>query len=252
MAIFSRQKEALRAAVYAFCLGAHRVTEEVDKMQSLIMSGLDEDKGESRDARRTMILENYERFFATSDAIQILTQTLNEEELYPFGSKWVQEPLEELFQRVIPLHVTFVASQDEIEGAGDLKNPEDMTLYRDADDNLFWAENEAEEEDNVRLRFRKGFKKILNDYASAVEGEKVQPDTIDHWMLLLINTAFHSGMNAAAQLSENSKAYYKCIAELELEEEIWSHYPQLTEIFERQLRRETRRKTGLVSDLDYE
>lgn len=252
MAIFSRQKEALRAAVYAFSLGAHRVTEEVDKMQALIMSGLDQDKGESRDARRTMILENYERFFATNDAIQILTNTLNEEELYPYGAQWSSEPLSELFNKIIPLHVTFVASQDEIEEAGELKNPDDMTLYRDADDNLFWADEEASEDQNVRLKFRKGFKKTLNEYAAALEGQKIQPDTIDHWMLLLINTAFHAGMSAAAQMSENSKAYYKCIAELEMEEEIWSKYPQLTEIFERQLRRETRRKTGLVSDLDYE
>ncbi len=246
MAIFSRQKEALRGSTFAFTLGAYCVSEAVEKTNALIYSGTDADSEESRDARRTMLLENYERFFVTSDAIQILAQTLCEEGLYPFGSGWPPEALSEVFNRIIPLRLTFGVE------AKPLKSAEDMQLYRDADDNLFWAEEDGEEESSLRLRFRKGFKKTLNDYASAIDGMSNKPDTIDHWMILLLNTSFHTGMHAAAQLAENSQAYYKCITELETEEEIWSKYPQLTEIFERQLRRETRRKTGLVSDLDYE
>lgn len=215
MATYRRQKEALKAAVYAYVAGAHAVTEEVEKMQG--MSGGQKLNAEMAEARHEMLDADYQRLFTSSQAIELFVDVLDEEELYPFGSEWPREALVELIGKIIAPKLSAVAD-------GDVE---------------------------LKLRFRKGFKKTLAEFASSLESYKRQSSTLDHWMALLLNTSFHAGATVAARNAENSKAYYAAIQQLEEEVEPWGRYPQLVDLLERQLRRETRRRTGLVSDLDY-
>lgn len=214
MASFRRQKEALRIAVFALFAGAHYLTEEVEKSQSLTAAGSTQDATELRHA---MLEADYERFFESPQTLEMFIEILDEEDLYPFGAEWPREPLAELVSKLIPPKLSVA---------------------------------EGQESDN-RFRFKKGFKNLLNDIASNIEGISRLRSTLDHWMVLLLNTAFHGGATVAARNAENPKLYYNLMPELEEEVEPWTHYPQLSELLDKQLKRETRRKTGLVSDLDY-
>lgn len=215
MANYRRQKEALKAAVYAYVAGAHAVTEEVEKMQG--MAGGEKLNAEMLEARHEMLNADYQRLFTSSQSIDMFVDVLDEEDLYPFGSEWPREALLEIASKVVAPKLS--ATTD-----GDIE---------------------------LKLRFRKGFKKTLAEFASTLESHKRQSSTLDHWMALLLNTGFHAGATVAARNAENSKAYYTAIQQLEEEVEPWGRYPQLVELLERQLRSETRRRTGLVSDLDY-
>lgn len=246
MASYVRKKEALRAAVLAFLAGAHCVTEEVERMQGVIYSGLASDSEETREARQNMLVENLETFLNSNDTPKLFASVLNDEALYPFGDEWSSDALSALIEKVKIPTLTFGL------GSLPLYDPRKSETFVDSDGEQFSIDPEDIDPDVLRFRFRKGFKKYLQDYAEEQEGVKSKPDSVDHWMIQLINTAFHSGMNIAAQIAENGQRYYESIDELQNQEELWTRYPQLEEIFERQLRRETKRKTGLVTDYDIE
>lgn len=241
MASYIRQKEALRAATYALTAGAHCVTQEVDRMQSLVYTGLDSDSQEVRQARQEMLTDNYERFLNSEEVTEIFVDILNQEELYPFGSQWSAGALRELLLRLIAPDLNF--SEEGFEETVETE------LYADAEGDPFWVEKKVSN-GSSKLRFKPGFKKLLNEFAAGLESEKKKPDTVDHWLVQLLNTSFYTGMNIAGQLAENSQPYYAAIQEIDSDEEPWNRYPQIVSIFERQLRRETKKKTGLV-DLDY-
>lgn len=214
MASYRRQKEALKAAVYAYVAGAHSVTEEVERMQGLSGKTMN---AEMIEAHHAMLEADYTRLFTNTQAIEMFLEVLDEEELYPFGNEWPREAIGELMSKVIPPQLSSVAG-------GDVE---------------------------MKLRFRTGFKKLLAEFASSLESFKRPTSTLDHWLALLLNTAFHAGATVAARNAENSKAYYAAIQQLEEEVEPWGRYPQLVNLLERQLSRETKRRTGLVTDLDY-
>jgi hypothetical protein len=212
MATFGRRKEALRAVLYAFTAGAHAIVEEVEKAQGILPSGSSDDAVE---ARQVMLTADYERMFESNQGIEMLADELDEEDLYPFGSDWPREALAMLLTLLVPPKLTFVDA-----------------------------------ETDLRFRFRKGFKKALVEIADGVEASRRRSASLDHWLVQLLNTAFHAGAQAAARMAENSKIYYDVMRDLEDETEAWNKYPQIAAALDRQLRRETRRKTGLVSDLD--
>lgn len=214
MASFKKQKEALRAAVLAYIAGAHSVTEEVERMQSV--SEL-KTSSEMVEARHSMLASDYSRLFTSTQAIEMFVDVLDEEDLYPFGSEWPREAIIELVSKIFPPKLSLETGVD------------------------------AE----LRFRYRAGFKKLLSDFASSLESHQKRSSSLDHWMALLLNTAFHAGATVAARNAEGSKIYYQAVQQLEEEVEPWGRYPQLVDLLERQLRRETRRRTGLVSDLDY-
>jgi hypothetical protein len=211
MAPYKRQKEALRAAIYAYLAGAHHITEEVDRSQGLTIAG---QKPEAIEARQVMLEADYERLLESTQSIELFVDILDEEDLYPYGSEWPREAIAILLTKVKAPKLVF-------EGESDL-----------------------------RFGFKKGFKEILTELASAIDGTKRYKSTLDHWMVLLINTAFHAGMIVAARSAENSKLYYDVIHEVEEETEPWSRYSQIGNMLDRQLSRETRRRTGLVTDSD--
>lgn len=213
MASFRRQKEALRIAIFSYYAGAHHITEEVEKNLSIKAGGNTQDAIEMRHA---MLEADYERLRESHQSLEMFIDVLEEEDLYPFGSEWPREALAEL---------------------GIKLKPPALSLDTGETDNKF--------------RFKKGFKELLNAIASSLETELSRPNSMDHWMVLLLNTAFHAGAVAAARNAENPKLYYEVMPELEAETEPWTKYPQLADLLDKQLRRETRRKTGLVSDLDY-
>ncbi|MBI3543942.1 MAG: hypothetical protein HY075_11780 [Deltaproteobacteria bacterium] len=208
-----RQKEALRAALYAYYAGAHAITETVEKVQSVSSSGSGKDATEMRHA---MLEADYQRLRESPvHLIELFCEILDEEDLYPFGGDWPREAMTMLAEKLIPPKLS-------IDG-----------------------------EDDCKFRFKKGFKELLNDIAQSVTSEQSKPTSLDHWLVVLFNTAFHAGATVAARNAETPKAYFDVITELEEETEPWTRYPQLSDMLDRQLRRETRRKTGLVSDLDY-
>jgi hypothetical protein len=212
MASIGRRKEALRAVLYAYSAGAHAIVEEVEKAQSILPSGSSDDAIE---ARQVMLTDDYNRLFESSQGIEMLCDVLDEEELYPFGSDWPREALAILLQLLKPPKLTF-----------------------------------EEPETDLRFRYRKGFKKALIEIAEGVEASRRRSVSLDHWLVQLLNTAFYAGAQAATRLAENAKIYYDVMRDLEDETEAWNKYPQIAAALDRQLRRETRRKTGLVSDLD--
>lgn len=214
MASFVKQKEALRAAAFAYVAGAHSVTEEVERMQSLSEKS---SIPEVQEDRHAMLEADYTRFFSSVQAINMFVDVLDEEDLFPFGSEWPREALLEVVFKIIPPKLSFI----------------------------------VEEESDFRLRFRSGFKKIVADFAASLESSRREASTLDHWLVLLLNTGFHAGATVAARSAENSKLYYDAIQQLDEEVEPWGRYPQLVNLLERQLRVETRRRTGLVTDLDY-
>lgn len=242
MASYARKKTAIRGALYAFIAGAHCVTEYVDTMHGLVYGGIDSDAGETRTASREMLLENWERFLNTPDAAIALAETLNQEEVYPFLNKWNGEILVQVFSKMTAPDLSFVESDSAID-------PDDGEYFEDSDGEQFWVEEEQNESDCL-LKFKAGYKKLLSAAAESMESTKSRPESVDHWMLLLLNTAFLAGMNAAAQMAENPQAYFTAIEEIEGQEETWAKYPQISSMFENQLKRETRRKTGLVEDLE--
>lgn len=216
MASYRKQKEALRAATFAFLAGIHSVTEEVDKNHSFSGANL---SAEVIEAQRNMLEADYRRTVESPQAVEMLVNMLNEEELYPFGSDWSAEALTELVHKVVAPDVPIAEVIDEA---------------------------------NFRFRFKKGFKSLLSDFASNIESAVHDRSTLDHWLVLILNASFLAGMTAAARTAENSKAYYAALEEIEDVTEPWGRYPQIMKALEKQLRRETKRRTGLVSDLDFE
>ena len=213
MASVRRQKEALRIALFAFIAGAHHVTEEVERSQSLTTTGSTKDGTEMRHA---MLEADYARLRESTQPLELFTDILDEEGLYPFGSEWPREALAMLSEKVIPPKLSI-----------------------------------DEGESDLRFKFKKGFKLLLTEIASSIESAETHRSTLDHWLVLLMNTAFHGGAVVAARNAETPKLYYDVVTEIEVETEPWTRYPQLSELLDKQLKRETRRKTGLVSDLDY-
>lgn len=220
MASFRRQKEALRIAIFAYFAGAHFVTEEVEKAQSLSPTGGRQGASDEEitEMRHAMLEADYERLRGSIQAIDMLAEILEEEDLYPYGSEWPREALGILASKLIPPKLS----------------------------------SEASGENDFRFRFKKGFKELLNEIAEGVEGSGRKSSTLDHWMVLLLNAAFHAGAVIAARNAENPKLYYNVMPNLEEETDPWSKYPQLSDLLDKQMQRETRRKSGLVTDLDYE
>lgn len=213
MASPRRQKEALRAAIFAYFGGAHYITEAVEKAQSLTSTGSGKDATELRHA---MLEADYQRFKESGHVLEGFIDSLNEEDLYPFGSEWPGEAIAMLAEKTVPPKLSI-----------------------------------DESEHDLKFRFKKGFKDLLSDLASGIESTAKKSSSLDHWMVLLLNSAFQAGAVAAARNAENPKVYYDALPELEEVTEPWSRYPQLADMLDRQLRRETRRKTGLVTDYDF-
>jgi hypothetical protein len=210
-----KKKVALKAALFAFVAGAHHVTEEVEKSFSL-KPGQNSD--EVTEARRSMLLADYERFLGAPESAAMLAEMLNEEGLFPLGDEWASDVFEALMEKLIAPNVVFSGDGD---GTG-----------------LF--------------RFKVGFK---NELHAASEGSSVSrnaPQTNDHWLALLLNTAFYAGITAASRMAENSRAYFAVLQEIESEMEPWSRYPQVLRLFDSQLKREAKRKTGTYSEESYE
>ncbi len=242
MVSYLRRKEALRAAIYAFVAGAHCVTEEVEKMHALVYGGLASDNEESRSARIEMLMQNFVRFLNSPDVVDLFARILNEEDLYPFGMEWRAGALGSLLSKLIAPKLSFASP-------GRTPDPTEAEIFADADGFEFSVEHTSERA-AFKFRFRSGYKKLLNELPETLACAKTKPASIDHWLVVVINTSFHAGMNVAAQVAENAKAYYPAILEIENEEEPWNRYPQIMTTLTRQLRRETRKKTGLISDLD--
>lgn len=217
MASFSRKKTGLKAALFAYIAGAHHIIEYVEKSQQLTQSA-QTGVPEATEMRHAMLEADYERMFDSTLAIDLFVDLLEEEDLYPFGGQWPREAFADLLKKVIPPALSI----EDIDAGTDL-----------------------------RIRFKKGFKSLLADYASAVDSDMRVTGGLDHWLVLLLNTGFHAGMVVAARNAEVPKLYYNVMQELDEEVEPWSKYHQLTDLLDRQLRRETKRKTGLVES-DYE
>ena len=213
MASANRQKEALRIALFAFIAGAHHVTEEVEKTQSLTKVGSTKDGTEMRHA---MLEADYARLRESTQPLELFTDILDEEDLYPFGSEWPREALAMLSEKVVPPKLSI-----------------------------------DEGESDLRFRFKKGFKLLLTEISTSIESSETHRSTLDHRLVMLMNTSFHGGAVVAARNAEAPKLYYDVISQIEEETDPWMRYPQLNDLLEKQLKRETRRKTGLVSDLDY-
>ena len=79
--------------------GAHYLTEEVEKSQSLTVTESTQDATELRHA---MLEADYERFFESTRTLELVIEILDEEDLYPFGADWPREPLSELLSKVYP------------------------------------------------------------------------------------------------------------------------------------------------------
>lgn len=212
MASARRQKEALRAAVFAYFAGAHFITEAVERAQSAISSASSKEASEMRQA---MLEADYERLKESGHLVEMFVDVLDEEDLYPFGSEWPREALAMLAEKLIPPKLS-------ISGGDDL-----------------------------RFRFKKGFKELLSDIAGSLTSSEGLQSSLDHWLVLLLNSAFNAGAIVAARNAETPKLYYDMMPEVEEETEPWSKYPQLPDLLDRQLRRETRRKTGLVDVENY-
>ena len=176
--------------------------------------------GSGKDAtemRHAMLEADYDRFKGSHvHLVELYCEILDEEDLYPFGGDWPREAMTLLAEKLVPPKLS-------IDG----------------------------DEDDFKFRFKKGFKELINDVAHSVESAQSKPSSLDHWLVVLLNTAFHAGATVAARNAETPKAYFDVMTDLEEETEPWTKYPQLADMLDRQLRRETRRKTGLVSDLDY-
>ena len=154
--------------------------------------------------------ESYNHVSTSPQAAELLIEILNQEELYPFANEWPLEAIFELNQKII--------------------------LFRDGE--------------SQRFRFKKGFKERLNNHAQNIEAGLNRPYGSDHWMTSLINTTFFAGASIASQLAPDPKKYHAGIQELEMEAEPWNKYPQLNELFEKQLQRESKFRGGLVTDFD--
>lgn len=199
--------------MFAYFAGAHFITELVEKAQSLTPGGSNKDAVEMRHA---MLEADYERLREAPHMLEMFCDSLNEEDLYPFGAEWPREVFEMLATRLIAPKLS-------------IDDPET----------------------DLKFRFKKGFKDLLNDFASSLDSTDARPSSLDHWMVVLLNTAFQTGAVIAARNAENPKLYYDVMNELEEETEPWTKYPQLSDALDKQLRRETRRKTGLVSDFEF-
>ncbi|MBI3556791.1 MAG: hypothetical protein HY074_11050 [Deltaproteobacteria bacterium] len=198
MASASRQKEALRIALFAFIAGAHHVTEEVEKTQSLTAAGSTKDGTEMRHA---MLEADYARLRESTQPLEMFTDILDEEGLYPFGAEWPREALAMLSEKVVPPKLSI-----------------------------------DEGESDLRFRFKKGFKLLLKEIASSIESSETHRSTLDHWLVLLLNTSFHGGAVVAARNAESPKLYYDVISQIEEETDPWMRYPQLEDLLEKQLR----------------
>lgn len=245
MVSFVRKKIALKAVSMAFLAGAHCVTEEVDRMQAEIYAGSGKRAARDEENRHELLISNFEKIINAGDVADLLVRVLNEEELYPFGTDWNPDVFRALIERLIPPDFVFNASPSRA------YDPEDADLYVDDEGNEFYVDDHDTHEEMIRkFRYRKGFKKVLHDFTESEATQKKKPDSVDHWLHAIMNTSFHAGMNIAAQLAENSRVYYAVINELDSVEEVWTRYSQLEEMFNRQLSRETKRRTGLVTDYD--
>ena len=211
-------------------------------MHVLVYGGLASDNDEARSARIEMLMQNFERFLNSPDVADLFAGILNEEDLYPFGTEWKAGALASLLSKLIAPQLSFAS-------VGGAPDPTEAEIFTDADGFEFSLEPAAERP-SLKFRFRNGYKKLLNELPEELTCTKTKPASIDHWIVVVFNTSFHAGMNVAAQISENAKAYYLAILEIENEEEPWNRYPQIMSVLNRQLRRETRKKSGLISDLD--
>ncbi|GEM_PF-1678901 len=212
MASFRRKKEALRAVTYAFVAGVHYISTEVVRNLAL----RSEMGGGENQLSSNDVLNNYQNIFSSPQALDLFAEHLNEEGLYPFGSEWSIEVISELVGKLNP------PSLLEIQGEAAV------------------------------IRFKKGYKALLDSCADTMESVRRNDELLDHWLTLLLNTSFFGAMSVAARCSSNPKLYYSVLNEIETEIEPWSHYDQLVNLLDRQLRRETKRKTGLVTEHEFE
>lgn len=214
MASYIKQKAALKGAVYAFVAGAHYMVEHVDKSQSISVKGSGKDATE---AREVMLEDDFERFLKSPQSIAALCDMLDEEDIYPYGTEWPREAIELLLGKLIAPKLT-LGGED---GAGD-----------------------------YYFRFKKGFKELATDLAHNYEALKNEKSQLDHWLTLILNMSFHAGVMTVSQMAENTKLYQSVVSEVEEETEPWGRYPQISELMDKQLARETKARTGLVSDFE--
>ena len=212
MVSFNRKKQALKAAVLSYVAGVLDLVHEVNLSKSLAVQEIVSDQ--FAEERKQMLLAEVRRCFTSFDAVDYFAQFLSEEGLYPFRDEWPKEIIFELLNKIV--------IPDELNSLVDTK-----------------------------IRFKKGFKKLLNDFAEELTSDQLKPSGLDHWLVLLINSSFYGGALTAARLAENSKPYFEALSQLEQEVDPWMRFSQLEILLERQLARETKRKTGLVNDFDF-
>lgn len=216
MASPRKHKEALRCALFAFVAGAHSITEAVEQSQSLRTRG--PNAADQTEARHVMLEADYERLLEAPQSVEMLCDVLDEEGLYPFENEWPREAFALLMTKLVAPKLSITTPGEEPE---------------------------------LRFKFKKGFKHLLSEIASAIETSMKDRGNLDHWLVLILNTAFHAGVLTASRNAENQKIYYEVISELEEETEPWGKFPQIAALLDKQLSRETKRRTGLVTDLDY-
>jgi hypothetical protein len=216
MASSHKHKEALRSALFSFVTGAHSITEAVERSQALRTRGAN--AADETEARHVMLEADYERFLESPQSLEMLCDVLDEEGLYPFENEWPREAFALLMTKLIAPKLSI---------------------------------SEPGEEVDFKFRFKKGFKNLLSEISTALETKMKDRGNLDHWLVMILNTSFHAGVLSAARNAENQKIYYDVVSEVEEETEPWGKFHQIAGLLDKQLSRETRRRTGLVSDLDY-
>lgn len=215
MATVRRQKEALRISILSFIAGIHHVHREVERTRAWTETNVTQELENSRQA--SLALE-FIQLLTSSEILDLFVEILNEEQLYPFGDNWPKEALSDLRDKIIPPRLN-------------LKN--------------------IDETDPEEFRYKKGFKEVLETYASGIESFIRPSNNADHWMAQIINTSFYAGVTLPSKFSETPKSFHAAIQEIESDNEPWNRYSQLLHFLEKQLRRETKRKSGLVSEYEF-
>lgn len=190
----------------AYVAGAHSVVDQVWKIKSESSSS----KSKAPKDQHQMLQAFLKKIVKDKSLTETLTDFLSEEDLYPFGAEWPEEV------------IAVLVSQ--------LKAPQ--LNAKDAFD------------DSTNLRFVKGYHKTLLQSART-QFSMVDEDTessftgsLDHWLSMIINGAYHCGAVAAARASGGSdQAFYTALSTLEEEDEPWARYDQLSRIYENEVTR---------------
>lgn len=194
-------KVALKSAALAFMAGAHC------SAQVVLQRNHRKKAGSQDPTLYDDLLIKLKDFLGSAESGEILSQFLSEEELYPFGENWPEQELAEIISLAkVPA-----------------LNQEDPHEFK------------------TEFRFKKGFMNALSivakeHYLERDEDAEVYKSTLDHWLLLVINTSFYAGASALTQVVDGAqKLFHDALAEIEEESEAWARYPQLTAMIDKEV-----------------